>query len=68
MSSVLTVRNLVTGYKKGSHVQKVSHEISLDVNEGSLTCLLGPNGIGKSTLLRTISGLQNKISTGFQSR
>ncbi|MBW2056899.1 MAG: ABC transporter ATP-binding protein [Deltaproteobacteria bacterium] len=29
---------------------------SLEVRGGSLTCLLGPNGVGKSTLLRTVLG------------
>ena len=28
-------------------------------NEGDIICLLGPSGIGKTTILRTIAGLQN---------
>jgi urea transport system ATP-binding protein len=32
--------------------------VSLDVPEGGLCCLMGRNGVGKSTLLRTIVGLQ----------
>jgi branched-chain amino acid transport system ATP-binding protein len=31
--------------------------VDLDVEEGSLTCIVGPNGAGKSTVLRVISGL-----------
>ena len=33
------------------------HDLSLDVDEGEIVALLGSNGAGKSTTLRTISGL-----------
>ena len=32
-------------------------------NEGDIVCLLGPSGIGKTTILRTIAGLE-KIYSG----
>jgi len=35
----------------------VLHEVSLRVGEGEMVCLLGANGAGKSTTVRTISGL-----------
>ncbi|HHX19360.1 MAG TPA: ABC transporter ATP-binding protein [Clostridiaceae bacterium] len=34
------------------------HEVSINVNEGELVSLIGANGAGKSTTLRTISGLR----------
>jgi branched-chain amino acid transport system ATP-binding protein len=33
------------------------HNVSLIVPEGAVVALLGPNGVGKSTLLRTVSGM-----------
>lgn len=34
-------------------------DLSLDVPEGSVTCLMGRNGVGKTTLLKCIMGLEN---------
>ena len=46
-----------------SEKNKVSN-VSLTIeNEGDIICLLGPSGIGKTTILRTIAGLE-KIQTG----
>jgi len=36
---------------------KALHGVSLQVEEGQLVCILGANGAGKSTILRTISGV-----------
>ncbi|MGH2839998.1 MAG: urea ABC transporter ATP-binding subunit UrtE [Solirubrobacteraceae bacterium] len=51
---ILSVQNLEVAY--GS--TQVLFGVSLDVPEGGLCCLMGRNGVGKSTLLRTIVGLQ----------
>ena len=37
-------------------------DVSLQVDDGGFTALLGPNGHGKSTLLKTVCGLQNPTS------
>ena len=50
---ILVVRDLVTGYGVGA----VIHGVSLDVNAAEVVCLLGRNGAGKSTTLRSIMGL-----------
>jgi len=39
------------------------HDVNIEVNQGEIVVLLGANGAGKSTIFRTISGL-NKSSTG----
>jgi ABC-type branched-subunit amino acid transport system ATPase component len=49
---MLSLRGVVAGYGGGDVLQGVD----LDVEEGSITCIVGPNGAGKSTVLRTISG------------
>jgi branched-chain amino acid transport system ATP-binding protein len=51
--SRLTVRNLTTGYDKVN----VLHDVSIDVEPGRITCILGANGAGKTTLIRAILGL-----------
>jgi len=46
-----------------SDKNKVSN-VSLNIeNEGDVICLLGPSGIGKTTILRTIAGLE-KVQSG----
>ena len=37
--------------------QVVLHDVSLRVKQGQIVCLLGSNGVGKTTLMRTISGI-----------
>lgn len=49
----LEIENLTAGYLG----RDVLHGISLSVPEQSLTAIIGPNGHGKTTLLRAISGL-----------
>ena len=53
MSNLLELKNLIVTY---GAIQALKG-ISLSVPEGSIVCLVGANGAGKSTTLRTISGL-----------
>ena len=53
MSDLLTLDGVTAGY--GSQI--VLREVSLKVTEGGLTAIIGPNGHGKTTMLRAISGL-----------
>ena len=54
----ITLSNLSIGYTR----KTVASGLNATFNEGELTCLLGPNGIGKSTLLRTMMSLQKPLS------
>lgn len=42
------------------------HQVSLNVEEGELICVLGANGAGKSTLLKNIAGLVNPRRGGIE--
>jgi len=53
MTSLLDVRNLHAFYGKTAAL----HGITFQVDEGSVTALLGANGAGKTTTLRAISGM-----------
>ena len=50
---MLKLENVVAGYGGGD----VLKGVDLEVEKGSLTCIVGPNGAGKSTVLRVVSGL-----------
>ncbi|WP_347833209.1 urea ABC transporter ATP-binding subunit UrtE [uncultured Planktomarina sp.] len=41
---------------------KILREVSFEVPEGSCLCVLGRNGVGKTTLLKTIMGLMDKTT------
>jgi len=50
---ILKVENLETRYEKEPAVQYINFE----VKTGQIVTLLGSNGVGKSTVLKTISGI-----------
>lgn len=52
MSALLAIRQLKCGYDG----QAVVEDLSLQLEEGNICCLLGPSGCGKTTVLRTIAG------------
>src|SRR5581483_5983507 len=49
----LRVQNVFTAYDRADVLQ----DVSLTVEKGTITCLLGSNGSGKTTLIRSILGL-----------
>jgi iron complex transport system ATP-binding protein len=56
------IRNLSIGYKSKNDLKPIVENLCANLSGGELTCLLGANGVGKSTLLRTLSGFQPKIA------
>ena len=64
MSNILSIRDLQVNYGGIEAVKK----ISFDVNEGEIVTLIGANGAGKSSTLRTIAGLVKPVSGSIRFR
>ncbi len=61
IQDTILIHNLTIGYNHKSDTHIVARHINASLCSGELTCLLGANGVGKSTLLRTLSGFQPKL-------
>ena len=59
---MLTSKNLEVGYRSPRETISVSGGISFELSEGQMGAIVGINGIGKSTLLRTLARVQQKLS------
>ena len=55
MRQLLETRDLTVGYRSHGQKRAVLSHINVQVAPGELVCLLGANGIGKSTLMRTLA-------------
>ena len=56
--TILELRNLYIGYCDDANRHIVAQTLNATQPCGTLTCLIGPNGIGKSTLMRTMAAFQ----------
>ncbi|GIV94168.1 MAG: hypothetical protein KatS3mg056_2877 [Chloroflexus sp.] len=60
---ILVTEHLRIGYaNRRGETRVVADQLNLTLNKGDVVCLLGPNGIGKSTLLRTLTGMQPPLA------
>ncbi|MBF7090380.1 ABC transporter ATP-binding protein [Flavobacterium sp. ALJ2] len=62
MKTILQTSNLSIGYKTNKTSVTIAQNLNLNLEPGKLIALIGANGIGKSTLLRTITGIQHPLS------
>ena len=60
-TETIILKNLSIGYRTKNNLRTVAEDINAAIRQGELTCLLGANGVGKSTLLRTLSAFQPKL-------
>ena len=59
---MIEIRQLEVGYKSRTGNISVSKNIEFQLSAGEMAAIVGVNGIGKSTLLRTLGKVQSKLS------
>ena len=63
LDPIIQLRNLNIGYTKS-----LVKDITVEINSGDRVAIIGPSGIGKTTLLRTIAGLIAPVSGEIDNR
>lgn len=58
---ILSTENLNVGYSNRKEETLVASHINMEVKEGELVAIIGVNGVGKSTLLRSLCGVQDAL-------
>ena len=63
---VLNTKELSIGYSQKKQQKIIAEHINLAIQKGRFVALLGKNGIGKSTLLRTLSKVQKPLGGSIE--
>ena len=59
---IIKTKNLSIGYSSKKEINTIASNLNIEVSSGIFICLLGQNGIGKSTLLRTLTKVQPELN------
>ncbi len=60
--SLLSTKSLSIGYQKGSERRILQKDINLLLKKGEIISLMGQNGVGKTTFIKTLAGLLDPMS------
>ena len=60
--NIITTEQLTKSYRRGNVVTQALRGVSLAIPRGSFTCIVGPSGHGKSTLMHLLGGLDRPTS------
>ncbi|MFZ4827070.1 MAG: ABC transporter ATP-binding protein [Phototrophicaceae bacterium] len=62
MPALLTTHDLTVGYRtRNQTITPIASHLNLALHQGEMVCLMGANGVGKSTLMRTLATMQKPI-------
>lgn len=64
--TVINCRDLSIGYKNKKKVAVIASTINFSITQGTLVALVGSNGIGKSTLLKSLTAMLAPLSGSLQ--